>query len=234
MKTVSLRFALLVFLGVSFGFASGSKVLNATSSSSSCKTVDAIDLNVTEYTRATWYSQMQQITKYLPTNTFYCVAATYETDTTKKVPFFSGKVIAVNNYANVDKVNGKNQNDDGTVLCARVPDSNKPGKLEVAPCFLPNILSGDYWVVAAGPSSSNYEWAIISGGQPTVQYDDGCTTKETGTNGSGFWFFTREKIASQDTLDAMKAKAKSLGFTLSRLHSVTQEGCTYHGAIIKN
>lgn len=34
------------------------------------------DLNLTEYTRATWYIQQQQVTDYLPENSFYCTVAT--------------------------------------------------------------------------------------------------------------------------------------------------------------
>merc|ERR1719183_2781456 len=62
----------------------------------------------------------------------FCVAATYALEG-KKVPFFSGTVVSVYNYANEDKVNGKNENANGMILCARVPDNKTPSKLEVAP-----------------------------------------------------------------------------------------------------
>jgi lipocalin len=202
-------------------------------SESSCPKVSTQEgFNVTEYTRATWFFQKQQITGYQKLEDMFCVAATYALEG-KKVPFFSGTVLSVYNYANEEKVNGKNENANGMILCARVPDNKTPSKLEVAPCFLPNFLSGDYWVVAAGPSADNYEWAIISGGQPDQKFDDGCTTKETGVNGSGFWFATRAQIASQETLDAMDKVAKEKGFTLSRLHKVEQASCKYQGAHIK-
>merc|ERR1711907_495341 len=100
----------------------------------------------------------------------------------------------------------------------------------VAPCFLPNILSGDYWVLAAGPRADNYEWAIVSGGQPDQKFSDGCTTKQTGVNGAGFWFFTRAKVASKKTLEQMEQVAQNLGFTLSQLHDVAQDGCLYNDA----
>merc|ERR1712146_86331 len=72
-----------------------------------------------------------------------------------------------------------------------------------------------------------HKWAIISGGQPTEKYPDGCTTKKTGTNGSGFWFFTRDKVPSVGTMQEMEAAAKKLGFTTSQLIDVPQDGCTY-------
>lgn len=202
--------------------------------SNGCPVVSVVeDFNIDEYIRKSWFVQKQQVNGYQPENALYCVAATYESEG-KGVPFFWGTVISVYNYGNVNEVNGRNQNDsNGMVLCARQPDENTPAKLLVAPCFLPNFLAGDYWVVAAGPSPSNYEWAIISGGQPTEKYDDGCTTKESGINGSGFWFFTRAKVASEETLAEMESVARNLGFTTSLLKDVAQEGCNYEGANLK-
>merc|ERR1740138_1714598 len=143
-------------------------VIAALAASSSCPKVSVQDnFNLTEYVRSTWYIQQQQVTEYLSEAENYCTIATYVPNTKKTVPFFSGTVVEVYNYANEKKVNGKSENGDGMVLCARVPDKKEPSKLLVAPCFLPNVLAGDYWVVAAGPSPSNYEWAIVSGGQPT-------------------------------------------------------------------
>lgn len=199
---------------------------------SDCEPVDVVDdFNVEEYVRKSWFVQYQQVTGYLPENSFYCVVATYELENSS-VPFFDGKVVSVYNYANRNSVNGNNMNA-GQKLCARQEKPSDPAKLSVAPCFLPNFLAGDYWVVAAGPTSENYEWAIISAGQPKTEYDDGCTTKETGINGAGFWFFTREKVASQATINEMMDKAEELGFTTSRLKKVEQEGCTYEGARLK-
>ena len=114
--------------------------------------------------------------------------------TNKKVPLFNGTVLAVYNYANKDKVNGENVNKNKQILCARVPNNKLKSKLLVAPCFLPNFLGGDYWVIAVGPTSDNYKWAIISGGNQQVQYKDGCTTKTDGVNGAGFGFLQEIKI----------------------------------------
>ena len=97
----------------------------------------------------------------------------------------------------------------------------------MAPCFLPNLFAGDYWVIAVGPSSDNYEWAIVSGGQPTVQYEDGCTTRNDTVNHSGFWFLTRNQTVNNTLLEIMSDIAKDKGFTTSLLNDVKQEGCKY-------
>jgi len=191
------------------------------------------NFNITEFTRATWYIQYQQVTGYLPENQFYCVTATYSLDEKKTVPLFRGTVVAVHNYANIDQVNGRQPDMSNQTLCARQPDPREPAKLLVAPCFLPNILAGDYWILAAGPGSNNYEWAVVIGGQPTEEYDDGCTTKTDGINGSGFWFFSRTPVASLASLQTAFKAATDQGISLSLIKPVNQEGCKYIGAYIK-
>ena len=74
----------------------------------------------------------------------------------------------------------------------------------------------------------------MSGGQPTErQPDGGCTTKEGGVNGSGFWFFTRAQVASPATLATLAGTAKARGFSLAKLHDVAQKGCDYSKTFIK-
>lgn len=188
-------------------------------------------VNLTEWIRATWYVQEQQLTSYQKKEDLFCVVATYAQED-KTVPFFSGNVLAVHNYANKDHINGAIPSD--VTLCARQPDKKKTGKLLVAPCFLPNALSGDYWVLAAGPSPDNYTWAVVTGGQPTVQFPDGCTTKEDSINNSGLWIFHRQPVAPAADLVMAKNELKLAGYTLSRLQPVPQEGCYYKGAVIKD
>ena len=106
-------------------------------------------------------------------------------------------------------------------------NSNVISKLLVAPCFLPNFFAGDYWVkIDAGPSSDNYEYAIISGGQPTVQLKDGCTTSTNGTNGSGFGFFRQQNV-NNTLINFMNNLAREKGFSLMLMNKVTQKGCVY-------
>eukprot|EP00750_Incisomonas_marina_P001334 INCI11119.1.p1 GENE.INCI11119.1~~INCI11119.1.p1 ORF type:complete len:264 (+),score=56.10 INCI11119.1:117-794(+) len=197
------------------------------------KPVDTVDFD--EWVRKTWYIQQQQVTEYLPEENDFCVLATYG-DEQEKVPGFDGKVIAVHNYANEGKVNGPNQNAKDQILCARKPHNDSTALL-VAPCFLPNVLAGDYWIVAVGDNGNTtdpeYTWAAVSGGQPTVEYPDGCTTKTTGINEAGLWIFTREPVGAPADIAAAQDALKSMGFTLSQLNNVTQEGCEYAGAKLK-
>eukprot|EP00615_Pteridomonas_danica_P010859 CAMPEP_0114360362 /NCGR_PEP_ID=MMETSP0101-20121206/23803_1 /TAXON_ID=38822 ORGANISM="Pteridomonas danica, Strain PT" /NCGR_SAMPLE_ID=MMETSP0101 /ASSEMBLY_ACC=CAM_ASM_000211 /LENGTH=343 /DNA_ID=CAMNT_0001504553 /DNA_START=43 /DNA_END=1071 /DNA_ORIENTATION=- len=157
-----------------------------------CPVVNAIDnLDLNEFTRATWYIRQQQVTRYQTNEDLYCVLATYDATGefgNVSVPNFDGPTIGVHNYENLDAVNGHAQGN-GSVLCARELDVNKPSELTVAPCQLPNVFAGAYWVVALGQdeTTNQYTWAVVSGGQPTIRYDDGCTTSLTKTNGSGLW-----------------------------------------------
>jgi apolipoprotein D and lipocalin family protein len=193
------------------------------------------DVDLDEWTRATWYIQEQQVTGYQPEESLYCVTATYERGTDAWVPLFHGEVIEVYNQANQGAVNGPLQNDDDQTLCARLQDESEPGKLSVAPCFLPNILSGPYWIIAIGKDESGkYDWAVVIGGEPTEKFPDGCTTTTTGINGAGLWLFSRTPVASEDVLASMKAALAAQGVATSQLRQVAQAGCNYNGAFIKS
>ena len=194
---------------------------------STCPPVSTVDnFNLTEYVRDRWYIQRQQVTGYLPIENNYCVSAFYQVSN-RTVPFYHGTVLDVNNRANMNGVNGTNVNKNNFTLCARIPDTNVTSKLLVAPCFLPNFFAGDYWVIEAGPSSDNYEYAIVSGGQPNIQLPDGCTTSSGGTNNSGFWFFTRQQNVNTSLITYMNNLAREKGFSLMLMNNVTQKGCIY-------
>jgi len=196
--------------------------------------------NLTEYTRATWYIQKQQVTGYQNLSELFCVAATYALEG-KTVPLSNDTVATVYNYGNEGRVNGPNQNAGNTTLCARAVDSDDPSKLAVAPCFLPNSLAGPYWVVAVGIDQvrvaeglgPEYTWAVVIAGQPTIQLDDGCTTTETGVNNAGLWFFSRSPVAPLEQIAAMEAVLQAKGIASSELKDVVQAGCSYAGAFIK-
>jgi hypothetical protein len=197
-----------------------------------------VNLDITEYIRASWFSQQQQVTSYLPTTEDYCVSATYRAEGAT-VPDFTGTVLSVYNYANNFTVNGPATNNftangNGTVLCARLPDANITGGLEVAPCSLPNAYAGDYWVVAIGENATtqSYEWALISGGQPSIEQSDGLCTTEIGSYLGGLWIFTRATVADNATIAAARAAANALGISTSQLIDVEQAGCKYEGALI--
>lgn len=128
-------------------------------------------------------------------------------------------------------------------LTATLPDKSQPSKLRVGPELwgweVPNLLRGDYWIVAAGndtgaTGSKPYTWAIISGGVPQVSSNGLCKTgsvwpleADIQTNNIGLWFFTRETVASAAKINVMLQKAKDLGLDTSVLAPVTQVGCTY-------
>lgn len=180
------------------------------------------DLDI--FIEKTWYVQKQQVNPYQPEDELFCVTATY------------------NRRENDDLVSVLNANVKGSVtgeanepteICSEQVDA---GELRVAPCFLSlifPIVAGPYWVLAVG---DNYEWAIISGGQPeeirdTVDGDVFCTT-DTGTsffstNGSGLWLFTRTPVASDETIAAMEAKLTEFKISTDALQVVPQDGCSY-------
>lgn len=193
------------------------------------------EFNTSEYIRGTWYIHQQQITGYQPENSLYCVAQTLDF-TNRTVPFYGGTVLAVYNYGNLDHVNGRQENQKNVTLCARQFNESDPARLLNAPCFLPNNFAGPYWVIAAGPHSDIYEWAIISGGPPNVRYPDGnCSTSLKGTNGSGLWLITRygTSILNDYYITFMRNILVNMGYTTSQLLNVVQSGCNYTGAFIK-
>merc|ERR1711965_524260 len=200
-------------------------------------TIDTIPIELEEWTRASWYVQKQQVNGFQSANDLNCVVATYDLGDTKV--FFNPKtdIIDVNNYGNSGGVNGPVQGGvDNGILCGRV--TGEPGKLAVAPCFLPNFLAGPYWVAGLGTSDvdgeSRYDWAVIIGGQPKEFAPDGkCTTSLDDINNSGLWFFSRTPVAPTAQIAAMEQVIADLGVSNSLLINVPQEGCNYDGALIK-
>jgi len=239
-----MHFALLLPLAVLFQ----DLVLAAPTTKCAPLTVQS-DFNTTEYLRASWYVQKQQKNGYQPESSLYCVVATYNNTyhgTPPTVPFFSGQVFSVfndchdggknkpvcNNFTSPDFKPGF-----GTPLCGRVPHPAEPAKITVAPCKLPNLLSGNYWVAAAGPTPDNYEYALIIAGQPTVQKEDGCTTPDTCSNPAefscGMWMFTRDPVPDKKTMDSLMNAAKEKQISTQLLIDVNQTGCNYDGMFIK-
>lgn len=175
------------------------------------------------YVDGPWYIQQQIPVSYQPEDTLFCVRANYE-----KLP--NGRLLV--------------QNSDSV----RRPDflfqlnavQRNGSKLAVGPSFLPPNLYGPYWIVAAGPKSSDdpdfdgYEWAIITGGRPTRPSNGACLpgSGEPGFLGNfeGFWLFTREQVASEELIEEMRGVASDKGLDVSALIPVPQgaEGnCTY-------
>ena len=194
-----------------------------------------IGFNTTEYIRSSWFIQQQQVTGYQPPEALNCVAQTINT-TNHTVPFYNGTVLSVYNYGRVGGVNGTQENSRNFTLCARQVNESTPSRLINGLCFLPNIFAGPYWVLAAGPQSTNYSWAIVSGGSPNIRYPDGnCSTSLNGTNDSGLWLFTRERYGAiaDRYVEQMRTWLISQGISVSQPMNVSQTGCNYNGSYLK-
>lgn len=197
-----------------------------------CRRVRKVkNTSLEKFTEHTWYSHMQQEVKYQNKSSFYCVTATYNIEKNRTVPFFNGNVISVYNYANYDGVNGVPMNTkDGMILCAKQPNKKDNSTLAVSPCTVPGPFGGPYWIIGLG---ENYEWLVVSGGQPNNKYKDGCTTNTNTTNNSGLWIFSKYQNMPYRDLIYAKCLLKEKGYTLSQLQKVEQHGCKYDQAFIK-
>jgi len=193
-----------------------------------CATVDVQqNFNLTNFVEGgKWYIHQQMAIIYMPARENYCVTASYA--------FTSNNTVHVSNYANDGKVNGGVYSSDSMLkaiggICGSVDDPNEPAKLSVGPCDIPAWLPesrGPYWVIAAGPNPQNYDWALVSGGQPTKQTQNGCQTGRL-VNYSGLWILTRSSKRDEAVVQAVRKIAHDAGFDLSVLADVQQEGCTY-------
>mmetsp|Transcript_71591 Transcript_71591/g.219283 ORF Transcript_71591/g.219283 Transcript_71591/m.219283 type:complete len:191 (-) Transcript_71591:113-685(-) len=165
MPQTSRAAALAFALGVALVDAS-----RALTTGGNCPPADfstVLNFNLDSFISTRWYIQQQMATKYLPASWNRCVYAEYALR--KKSWLKWGYDIDVHNYA--EEVQPPHKvHDSGTFLCAKVYDAAR-GKLGVAPCFLPPLASGDYWVIAYDEMEG---WALISGGAPTESAPGGC------------------------------------------------------------
>lgn len=180
----------------------------------------------------TWYIHQQMAISYLPLDRNFCVTADYT--------FNSKTELKVHNYCNIDKVNGQAEDSDVKVgalggICGEVTDAATPAKLLVGPCrlrLLKKFAFGPYWILAAGGGTkgtpgNKYEWALISGGQPTIATKDGYCKTGDGTNGSGLWIFTRSGTRDEAVIEKVRSIAQGKGFDIDVLNDVDHKGCTY-------
>ena len=82
-------------------------------------------------------------------------------------------------------------------------------------------------MILAGPSSNDYQYALVSGGPPTIETTNGLCTTGRGFNNSGLWIFSRTQVASAQEVQQIEAEAQKLGYDTSVLNPVAQEGCLY-------
>mmetsp|Transcript_68990 Transcript_68990/g.135450 ORF Transcript_68990/g.135450 Transcript_68990/m.135450 type:complete len:223 (-) Transcript_68990:91-759(-) len=180
-------------------------------------TVRNFDLN--SFVDGRWYVQQQMEVTYLPRAWFRNVFAEY---TLRRLPTWPwGYRIGVFNYA--EEVEPPHAVRGGNLCAGKVMASR--GKLRVAPCFLPKIFAGPYWVLAYDEEEG---YALVSGGPPTEKAEGGCRTG-TGVNGSGLWIFTRQQTRDQAIVDKVRGIARDLGFDLSVLLDVEQTGTFTNG-----
>jgi hypothetical protein len=204
-----------------------------------CNVVDTVNaklgftLDLTEYTRASWFPQLQQINSYQPADQLFCLSATYDLS----VGLFGPYVTVSNKATGPDLIDTPN---DPFPLCARLANGLlRSDKLSVAPCFLPSFLGGPYWVAHLEmDEAGHYTAAAVVGGQPTVKTEDGlCTTPERASsfngNGEGLWILTREKVAPVSLVAKVKDALVAKGISTSQLKVVQQEGCAYAGRTLK-
>jgi len=110
-------------------------------------------------------------------------------------------------------------------LCAyQTEPEEAESKLAVAPCFLPRIFAGPYWVVAYNETEG---YALISGGQPTIPSGngDGLCKTGTGINDSGLWIFSRNQTRDDALITKVRGIAVEAGFDLSVLNDVDHTMC---------
>merc|ERR1712050_275137 len=149
-------------------------------------------------------------------------------------PFDLAEYVRATWYVQEQQVTSYQPEDSLQCVVATYEDENVPSRLGVATCFLPTSLAGAYWVIAYGVAEDGtYDWALVSGGSPTVQYPDGCTTGQAYFN-SGLWIFSRAPVLAPSKLAEAKQVLVDMGYTLSQLKKVRQEGCSYDGARIKS
>jgi lipocalin len=178
------------------------------------ETVENFDIS--SFISGKWYIQQQMPTQYLPVSQNYCVEADYA----RKGKSVFGWDIQVHNLA--EEKDGT-RHDSGSFLCAKVVNEAR-GQLKVGPCFLPPWLpraAGPYWVVAFDNAKG---YALISGGAPTVEGENGCRTG-SGVNDAGLWIFTRARKRDDAVIAEVRAIAGAKGFDLSVLNDVDQTAC---------
>lgn len=181
-----------------------------------CKTVDAVEnFDIAVYASKPWYVHQQAQNTYSPVSRNYCTKAEY---TLLDRPTFWGYTVGVDNRAS-DRLG----NQYGGQLCA-YQTGESSSKLAVAPCFLPKLAAGPYWVVAY---DENEGYALVSGGQPTHSGENGGCRTGRGINDSGLWIFTRNQVRDDALVDKVRSIASNAGFDLSVLNDVDQTNCSH-------
>jgi hypothetical protein len=67
--------------------------------------------------------------------------------------------------------------------------------------------------------------ALVSGGQPDIETEEGCIFKKSLINGSGLWIFTREQVRDEALVNRGVTLLKQKGFDTRILNNVDQTQC---------
>merc|ERR1711953_972380 len=143
-------------------------------------------------------------TRFLPQNMYHCVSAEYKK---LKEKTFWGYSIEVHHYATM---NDGTMRDTLKFLYGYIDSDETDAKLSFGPWFLPRFsgyTAGPYWVLAY---NKDREYALVSGGPPTIKTETGCTTG-SGMIGAGLWILTRAQERNQDLIDEARRIATEKG-----------------------
>mmetsp|Transcript_26362 Transcript_26362/g.39939 ORF Transcript_26362/g.39939 Transcript_26362/m.39939 type:complete len:260 (-) Transcript_26362:118-897(-) len=194
-------------------------VMMAAQANDECPIVETVsNFDIDQYASAPWYSHQQAENSYSPQDQNFCVRAQY---TVREESTFWGYTVDVANQDQNELGAGRDGN-----LCAYQTDDAK-SKLAVAPCFLPKLFAGPYWIVAYDEAEG---YALISGGQPNIPAYDGDNNfvgckSGTGINNSGLWIFSRSQTRNETLISVVRDIASEKGFDLSVLNDVDHSNC---------
>lgn len=199
------------------------------------------NFQVLNYIKKSWYPLKQLAVRFQQPESFYCVRAQYSLDTKRNWWCFLFRVcdrtrINVLNQGRLGSVDGKETQ---AKLKGIAMNPHDASKLKVAPRFLPtNLLGGPYWVIEAGSyaelldqnktsgfTSTDYEWAIITGGEPKLESNGKCVTGTGDRNSNGIWLFSSNPDPPAGVLEKLEQLAQQHGIDTSVLLPVTQDSC---------
>eukprot|EP00884_Botryococcus_braunii_P022440 jgi/Botrbrau1/8880/Bobra.50_2s0035.1 len=203
-----------------------------------------------------FYVQQQLPVSYTTRPEVQCVTAHYELiDKTNPAKGFY-----VRNYLNFGRPNGPALGTTGSGGPILAPIQNIffqqrgnvtdiPGAFAVSVYFpiagplldlidFQRLTAAPLWVVAyeENPDTKLYNWAILTGGPPTVAQHGACAQVPDSLlleyiNGNGVWLFTHDPVVSDETVLKMRQKAAELGIDITQFQIVKQKGCNYEGRI---
>jgi len=198
------------------------------------------DFDFDSYISAPWFAAKQIPVSYqkYPDN-FYCVRAEYIEDNTFCLFCNNKPRVVIDNQARNGAVDGEPLGSVSRFFRGIVRNPRAPAKVSVG--FFADVLQWkpNYWIVAAGTyddilngvesTGTNYEWAIITGGPPSVEGENGkCKPNPGLLNLLGMWMFVRNSVPPAGVIEAIDNYAsEKLGLDTTAWLPVVQEGCVF-------